>query len=72
MSERIGTNPERLKQYGLPAEWMNANRLVILCANVRDPRKTQIRYERNGRRETALKGENVTFLKFALNSAGWQ
>jgi hypothetical protein len=68
MSRRIGTSPERVKQYGLPAEGMNANWLVLLCANVRDPRKTQIRYDRNGRRETAMGGENVTFSNLHLRT----
>jgi hypothetical protein len=55
MSRRIGTNPGRLMQYGLPVEEMKANRIVLLFANVRDPRKTQIRYNRNCGREMAKK-----------------
>jgi len=54
MSRRIGANPERLKKYGLPADGMKVNRLVLLFANVRDLRKTQIRY-RNGGREMVMK-----------------
>jgi hypothetical protein len=64
----MGANPERLKQYGLPAEGMNTNRPVLLCANVRDPRKTQIRYDWNGHREMAMKGEDVTFLNLHLTA----
>jgi hypothetical protein len=37
---------------------MNTNRLVLLIPNVRDPGKNQMRYDR---RETAMKGETVTF-----------
>jgi len=66
MSRRIGANSERPKQDGLPAEWVNTNRVVLLLANERDPRKTQIRYDRNGRRGTAMKGENVTFSNLHL------
>jgi len=68
ISRRIGANPERLEQYGLPAGGINPNRLVLLCANVRDPRKTQIRYDWNGHREMAIKGEDVTFLNLHLTA----
>jgi hypothetical protein len=68
MSRRIGTNPGRLMQYGLPVEEMKANRIVLLFANVRDPRKTQIRHDWDGHREMAMKGEDVTFLNLHLRA----
>ena len=52
---RIGTNFEPRKQYGLRADGMKVNRLVRLFANVHDPRKNRIRYDRNGGREMVMK-----------------
>ena len=71
-SRRIGANSERPKQYGLPAGGTNADWLVPLFANVRDPRKTEMRCDRNGRDGMAMKRANVTFAEFALNGAGRQ
>jgi hypothetical protein len=69
ISRRIGANPERPKQYGSPAGGTTADWLVPLFASERDPRKTQVKYDQNGRHGMAMKRENVTFSKFARNGA---